>query len=91
MMQWKFGKDTRQNKLQAYVEQLNNDLQNQLKKKKIRREKRRLKEYPGIFCDHTYSIVLHYCLCCHPFVFTIKGSRPEPEVLTTLNSGSTTS
>jgi hypothetical protein len=36
-------------KLQGYVEQLNKGLQNHLEKKKLRREKRKLKENPWIY------------------------------------------
>jgi hypothetical protein len=36
-------------KLQGYVEQLNKGLQNQLERKKLRREKRKLKENPWIY------------------------------------------
>src|SRR6266566_7047799 len=54
------------NKLQAYVEQLNKDLQNQLKKKKIRREKRRLKEYPWVYV--AIILILLFCIIAYAII-----------------------
>ena len=45
--------------IQPYIDQLNKTLQGLLEKKKIRREKRRLKEYPWIY----FTLVLVILLC----------------------------
>jgi hypothetical protein len=50
--------------LQSYVKQLNENLQNQLKKKKNRREKRRIKEYPWIY----FAIILILVFCIIGYV-----------------------
>lgn len=52
------------NKLQAYVDQLNRDLHNQLEQKKTRREKKRLQEYPWIY----FAIALILLLCIIAFL-----------------------
>jgi len=49
------GKD-----IQGYVEQLNASMQKNLKKKRLRREKRRLKEYPFIYI--ALLLILGLCL-----------------------------
>jgi anti-sigma factor RsiW len=50
--------------LQAYVDQLNQGLHKQLEEKKIRREKKRLQEYPWIY----FTIVLILLLCIAAFL-----------------------
>ncbi|SRR5579871_4917757 len=45
--------------LQAYVDQLNKNLQNQLQQKKQRNQKRRIKEYPWIY----FTIIAILVLC----------------------------
>ncbi|MBS1916970.1 MAG: hypothetical protein JST87_11885 [Bacteroidetes bacterium] len=45
--------------LPAYIDQLNKTLQAQVERKKERREKRRLKEYPWIY----FAIILILVLC----------------------------
>jgi anti-sigma factor RsiW len=50
--------------LQLYVKQLNKNLQNQLKKKKNRREKRRINEYPWIY----FAIILILVFCVIGYV-----------------------
>jgi anti-sigma factor RsiW len=50
--------------LQAYVEQLNKNLQNQLEQKKQQQKKRKLKEYPWIY----FAIVLILLLCIVAYV-----------------------
>jgi hypothetical protein len=47
-------------KLKEYIEQLNKGLQNHLQKKKMRREKRRIKEYPWIY--FTIGLILLLCV-----------------------------
>jgi hypothetical protein len=47
-------------KLQEYIEHLNKGLQNHLEKKKMRREKRRIKEYPWIY--FTIALILLLCV-----------------------------
>ena len=47
-------------KLQEYIEQLNKGLRNHLEKKKMRREKRRIKEYPWIY--FTIALILLLCV-----------------------------
>jgi hypothetical protein len=47
------------NKLQAYVNQLNQELHNHLQNKKSRREKKRIKEYPVIY----FTIILVLLIC----------------------------
>ncbi len=46
-------------KLQAYVRQLNQELHNHLVKKKQRREKKQIKEYPWIY----FTIILILIIC----------------------------
>jgi len=50
-------------KLLEYIEQLNKDLQNHLQKKKMRREKRRIKEYPWIY--FTIALILILCIIAY--------------------------
>ncbi|MBS1597652.1 MAG: hypothetical protein JST75_05470 [Bacteroidetes bacterium] len=47
-------------KLQAYVDQLNQELHNHLQKKKLRREKKRLPEYSWIYI--TIILILSICI-----------------------------
>jgi hypothetical protein len=61
------------NKLQAYVDQLNRSLHNQLEEKKARREKKRLQEYPWIY----FAIVLILLLCIIAFLI-IRQFLPWP-------------
>ena len=53
------GRVGNKNHSQQYVEQLNKNLQSQLEKKKNRREKRRLREYPWIY----FTILLIILIC----------------------------
>ena len=55
--------------LQAYVEQLNKNLQNQLEQKKQQQQKRKLKEYPWIY----FAIVLILLLCIVAYVIIRKS------------------
>jgi hypothetical protein len=50
-------------KLLEYIEQLNKDLQNHLQKKKMRREKGRMKEYPWIY--FTIALILILCIIAY--------------------------
>jgi hypothetical protein len=54
--------------LQAYVEQLNKKLQNQLQEKKQHKQKRRLKEYPWIY----FSVILILVLCVIAYIIIKK-------------------
>jgi ABC-type bacteriocin/lantibiotic exporter with double-glycine peptidase domain len=54
--------------LQAYVEQLNKNLQNQLEQKKQQQKKRKLKEYPWIY----FAIVLILLLCIIGYIIIRK-------------------
>jgi signal recognition particle GTPase len=45
-------------KLQTYVDQLNKELHNHLERKKLRREKRRLKENPWIYFAIIFILLL---------------------------------
>ncbi|HZE86015.1 MAG TPA: hypothetical protein VE035_16965 [Puia sp.] len=58
--------------VQGYVDQLNAALQKNLQKKKLRREKRRLKEYPWIY----YAILLVLALCIAAW-FVIHKYYPQ--------------
>lgn len=55
--------------IQAYVAQLNAALQKNLEKKKARREKRRLKEYPL-----TYLAILLILLLCIAAYFIVRST-----------------
>ena len=55
-------------RLNAYVEQLNKNLHRQLLKKKLQREKRRLKENPWIYWS--IVLILSFCLIAY-FVIRI--------------------
>jgi anti-sigma factor RsiW len=55
--------------LQAYVEQLNKNLQNQLEQKKQQQQKRKLREYPWIY----FAIVLILLLCIVAYVIIRKS------------------
>jgi anti-sigma factor RsiW len=55
--------------LQAYVEQLNKNLQNQLEQKKQQQQKRKLKEYPWLY----FAIVLILLLCIVAYVIIRKS------------------
>ena len=54
--------------LPAYVEQLNKELQQQVEKRKIRRLKRRLNEFPWIY----FTIILILILCVAAYVVIRK-------------------
>jgi type II secretory pathway component PulF len=63
--------------LNAYVQQLNDDLKKQLEKKKARKDKRKLENYPWIH----FAVVLLLLLCIIAFV-VIKynaGSKKLPK------------
>jgi anti-sigma factor RsiW len=55
--------------LQAYVEQLNKNLQNQLEQKKQQQKKRKLKEYPWIY----FAIILILLLCIVGYIIIRKS------------------
>jgi anti-sigma factor RsiW len=55
--------------LQAYVEQLNKNLQNQLEQKKQQQKKRKLREYPWIY----FAIILILLLCIVGYVIIRKS------------------
>ena len=55
-------------KLPAYVEQLNKDLQKHIEKRKASREKRRLKEFPWIY----FALILILLLCIVAYVVMKK-------------------
>ncbi|HTQ63397.1 MAG TPA: hypothetical protein VMI12_01295 [Puia sp.] len=50
-------------KLQLYVDQLNQDLHRHLQKPKLRREKKRIKEYPWIYL--TIILILSICIIAY--------------------------
>jgi cbb3-type cytochrome oxidase subunit 3 len=63
--------------LNAFVQELNNDLKKQLDKKKTRKDKRKLENYPWIH----FAVVLLLLLCIIAYV-VIKynyGSKKQPE------------
>ncbi|HSZ85315.1 MAG TPA: hypothetical protein VK787_04755 [Puia sp.] len=54
--------------IQAYVDQLNKNLQNQLEQKKQQQQKRKLKEYPWIY----FAVVLVLLLCIIGYIIIRK-------------------
>jgi anti-sigma factor RsiW len=56
--------------LQAYVDQLNKNLQHQLDQKKLHKQKRKLKQYPWIY----FTIILLLLLCLVAFLMIRKLS-----------------
>jgi hypothetical protein len=69
--------------LNAYVQQLNDDLKKQLEKKKARKDKRKLENYPWIH----FAIVLLLLLCIIAYVvikynYGVKKQPKQPSVTT---------
>ncbi len=62
---------TGEKNINAYVEQLNRDLNKQLGKKKKRREKRRLKDQPWLY----FTIILLLLLCIIAYVMIRQHMR----------------
>jgi hypothetical protein len=71
--------------LGAYVQQLNDDLKKQLEKKKARKDKRKLENYPWIH----FAVVLLLLLCIIAYVvikynYGAKKHPKQPSVTTTV-------
>ncbi len=74
--------------MQAYVEQLNNDLQKQIAKNKIRKEKRRIKDQPYTI----FTIILLLVLVVISFIVLKKyldARQSNPSSITNQNTNGT--
>jgi hypothetical protein len=77
--------------LNAFVQHLNDDLKKQLEKKKGRKDKRKLENYPWIH----FAIVLLLLLCIIAYVvikynYNVKKQPKQPAVTTALYNSSKT-